>query len=83
MGCRLRRQKRWPSATPLSGLSYRRSGENDYGCGGDAPDLMVEGAAQGLLFAETPGDTTRSNRLMDALGRIVRRTVERFSGKPE
>ena len=30
-------------------------------------DLAAEGAEQGLLFAMTPGDSERSNRLMDAL----------------
>jgi DNA polymerase V len=35
-------------------------------------DLAAEDAEQGLLFAETPGDTERSNRLMDALDRINR-----------
>ena len=35
-------------------------------------DLASEDADQGLLFAETPGDTGRSNRLMDALDRINR-----------
>ena len=35
-------------------------------------DLAAEGAEQGLLFAKTPGDTVRSNRLMTALDRINR-----------
>jgi DNA polymerase V len=35
-------------------------------------DLAPECAEQGVLFAETPGDTERSNRLMNALDRINR-----------
>lgn len=35
-------------------------------------DLVAEGAEQGLLFAQTPGDTERSNRLMDCLDKINR-----------
>ena len=34
--------------------------------------VAAEGTEQGLLFAETPGDSERSNRLMDTLDRINR-----------
>lgn len=47
------------------GFAYQRAGVM-------LLDLAVEDAEQGLLFAETPGDTERSNRLMDALDRINR-----------
>lgn len=35
-------------------------------------DLAPEDAEQGLLFAQTPCDSERSNRLMDALDSINR-----------
>lgn len=47
------------------GFAYQRAGVL-------LPDLAGEDAEQGLLFAETPGDSARSNRLMDALDRINR-----------
>ncbi len=47
------------------GFSYQRAGVM-------LLDLVAEGAEQGLLFAETPGDTERTNRLMDAVDKINR-----------
>ena len=47
------------------GFAYQRAGVL-------LPDLAGGDAEQGLLFAETPGDTARSNRLMDAMDRINR-----------
>ena len=47
------------------GFSYQRAGVM-------LLDLVEEGAEQGLLFAETPGDTERTNRLMDAMDKINR-----------
>ena len=47
-------------------------------------DLVAEGAEQGLLFAQTPGDTERSNRLMDCLDKINRaqgRGTVRYAGE--
>ena len=47
-------------------------------------DLVAEGAEQGLLLAETPGDTERSNRLMDCLDKINRaqgRGTVRYAGE--
>ena len=59
------------------GYAYQRAGVL-------LPDLVGENAEQGLLFAETPGDTARSNRLMDALDKINRaqgRGTVRYAGE--
>ncbi len=59
------------------GYAYQRAGVL-------LPDLVAESAEQGLLFAETPGDTARSNRLMDALDKINRaqgRGTVRYAGE--
>ena len=47
------------------GFAYQRAGVM-------LLDLAIENAEQRLLFAETPNDSERSNRLMDALDRINR-----------
>ena len=47
------------------GFAYQRAGVM-------LLDLAAEGAEQGLLFTTMPGNTDRSNRLMDALDRISR-----------
>ena len=47
-------------------------------------DLVAEGAEQGLLFAQTLGDTERSNRLMDCMDKInraQRRGTMRYAGE--
>ena len=59
------------------GYAYQRAGVM-------LPDLVGDGAEQGLLFAETPGDTARSNRLMDCLDKINRtqgRGTVRYAGE--
>ena len=48
------------------------------------PNLAAENTEQGLLFAETPGDTERSNRLMATLDKINRaqgRGTVRYAGE--
>ena len=47
------------------GFAYQRAGVM-------LLDLVAEGAEQGLLFAEAPADTEKSNRLMEALDWINR-----------
>ena len=44
-------------------------------------DLVAEGAEQGLLFAQTLGDTERSNRLMDCLGKTNRAPRRRMGAQ--
>ena len=59
------------------GFAYQRAGVM-------LLDLVAEGAEQGLLFAETPGDTERTNRLMDAMDKINRtqgRGTVRYAGE--
>ena len=59
------------------GYAYQRAGVL-------LPDLVGEEAVQGMLFAETPGDTERSNRLRDCLGKINRpqgRGTVRYAGE--
>ena len=59
------------------GFAYQRAGVM-------LLDLVPEGAEQGLLFAETPGDNGRSDRLMDCMDKINRgygRGTVRYAGE--
>ena len=59
------------------GFAYQRAGVM-------LLDLVAEGAEQGLLFVETPGDRGRSDRLMDCMDRINRgygRGTVRYAGE--